>query len=174
VSLFHQLTWGTLCSIFVWGLAATAATTTLMEGAQLLGLSRMSFPFLFGTFVTANRSRAMIIGFAIYSLGGLAFSFLYALAFQTIGYASWWLGGIFGFAHGLFLVTCFLPLLAHVHPRMASEYDGPSQRRRIEPPGNFGLNYGRQTPLITIAAQTLFGLILGAAFAMTPLAIAGS
>lgn len=174
MSLFHPLSLQTLGSIFVWGLAATAAMTVLMEGAQLLGLSRMSLPFLFGTFVTGNRSRAMILGFVLYSFGGLAFSFLYALAFQTIGYASWWLGGIFGFAHGLFLVTCFLPLLAHAHPRMASEYDGPSQKRRIEPPGSFGLNYGRQTPLIIIAAQTAFGLILGAAFAMEPLANAGS
>jgi hypothetical protein len=150
-------------SIFVWGLAATAAMTTLMEGAQLFGLSRMSLPFLFGTFVTGNRNRAMIIGFILYSLGGLAFAFLYAFAFLTIGYASWWLGGLIGFAHGLFLVTVFLPLLPHVHPRMASEYDGPSPRRRIEPPGRFGLNYGARTPLITIAAQTLFGVILGAA-----------
>lgn len=152
--------------VLVWGLAATAAMTTLMEGAQLFGLSRISLPFLFGTFVTPNRDRAMIYGFALYCLGGLLFAFLYTLAFESIGYGSWWLGMLIGFAHGLFLIAVFLPLLPHIHPRMATQYDAPTPRRRLEPPGAFGLNYGRRTPLVTVAAQTLFGTILGAAFSI--------
>jgi len=151
-------------TIFVWGLIATAGMTTLMEGAQLLNLSRMSLPFLFGTFVTGNRDRAMIFGFVLYSLGGLLFAVFYGLAFDVIGFASWWLGGILGLVHGLFLVTVFLPLLPYIHPRMATEYGGPTAARRLEPPGRFGLNYGRQTPLITVLAQTLFGVILGFAY----------
>jgi hypothetical protein len=82
--------------ILVWGLAATASMTTLMEGAQLLGVSRISLPFLFGTFITPNRSHAMIIGFVLYCLGGLLFAFLYTLAFISIGYGSWWLGALIG------------------------------------------------------------------------------
>ena len=41
--------------VLVWGLIATALMTTVMEGAQMLGFSRMSLPFLFGTFFTNSR-----------------------------------------------------------------------------------------------------------------------
>lgn len=154
-----------VAAVLVWGAIATAAMTSFAEGAQLLGQSRMSLPFLFGTFVSGRRDRATVWGFLLYSLGALLFAFFYALAFEAIGRATWWIGGLLGLLHGLFLVTVFLPLLPHVHPRMASEYDGPDAERRIEPPGPFGLNYGSRTPLITVAAQVLFGLVLGAAYA---------
>jgi hypothetical protein len=137
--------------------------TTLTEGAQLLGFSRMSLPFLFGTAVTGRRDHAMIYGFTLYSVGGLLFSIFYALAFNAIGFATWWLGALLGLLHGLFLVMVMLPLMPHVHPRMASEYDGPTTTRRLEPPGPFGSNYGRRTPLITVLAQIAYGAILGAA-----------
>lgn len=153
-----------MLSIFVWGSIATAVMTLLMESGQLLGISRMSMPFLFGTVVADRRDRATIYGFFLYALGGLVFSFFYALAFQLLGHVNWWIGMIMGFVHGLFLVTVFLPLLPHIHPRMATDYDGPTARRRLEPPGAFGMNYGRRTPLITIIGQTVFGTILGATF----------
>jgi hypothetical protein len=147
----------------IWGAIATAVMTTLTEGAQLLGFSRMSLPFLFGTAVTGRRDYAMIYGFTLYSIGGLLFSIFYALAFNAIGFATWWLGALLGLLHGLFLVMVMLPLMPHVHPRMASEYDGPTTTRRLEPPGPFGSNYGRRTPLITVLAQIAYGAILGAA-----------
>jgi hypothetical protein len=45
---------------------------------------------------------------------------------------------------------------------MATEYDGPTYRRRLQPPGFFGLNYGYRTPLATILGHALYGAILGA------------
>jgi hypothetical protein len=150
-------------AILVWGAIATAAMSSLMEGSQLLGYSRISLPFLFGTFFTGRRDRAVILGFALYALGGLLFAGFYALAFVAIGRATWWLGGAMGLAHGIFLIAVFLPLLPFIHPRMRTDYDGPASRPQLEPPGAFGLNYGRRTPLITVLAQTAFGAILGAA-----------
>lgn len=150
-------------AVLVWGAVATAVMSTLMEGSQLLGLSRISLPFLFGTFVTGRRDRAIVLGFVLYALGGLLFSCFYALVFASLGRAGWWVGGAVGLGHGLFLVTVFLPLLPLVHPRMRSIYDGPSSGPQIEPPGPFGLHYGRQTPLITVFAQTVYGVILGVA-----------
>ena len=150
-------------AILIWGLVATAVMSTLMEGSQLLGLSRISLPFLFGTFVTGRRDAAVILGFVLYTLGGLLFACFYALAFASLEAAGWLVGGAIGLGHGFFLVTVFLPLLPFVHPRMTSIYDGPSPGERIEPPGPFGLNYGRRTPLITVVAQTVYGGILGMA-----------
>lgn len=154
---------GTIWTILIWGAIATAVMTSLMEGGQLAGLSRLSLPFLFGTFVSGRRDRAIICGFLLYACGGLLFAFFYDAAFRSLGMATWWVGGLMGLAHGIFLVTVFLPLLPHIHPRMATDYDGPTIKRRLEPPGAFGLNYGFSTPLITIVGQTIFGAILGAA-----------
>lgn len=150
--------------VLLWGLVATILMTTLLEGAQFLGFSRMSLPFLFGTVVTADRTWAMIWGYILYVIGGWFFAFLYAVMFDAVGMATVWLGGLIGFLHGLFLITVFLPNLPYIHPRMATIYDGPSPLRMLEPPGPWGLNYGHQTPLATLLAQTMFGLLLGLAY----------
>jgi hypothetical protein len=45
---------------------------------------------------------------------------------------------------------------------MASEHRGPEPTRGLEPPGFMALNYGRQTPVISLVAHVLYGVILGA------------
>jgi uncharacterized membrane protein YagU involved in acid resistance len=160
-ALFH------LRNIMLWGLVATVGMTTILQGSQGLGLSRLSLPFLLGTLFTADRRRANIVGFALYTLGGWAFAALYYLLFVTLDkVASWWLGAAFGGLHGLFLLAVVLPMLPSVHPRMASEHDGPTARRRIEPPGFLGLNYGRRTAVTTLLGQLVYGAILGAAYSL--------
>lgn len=151
-------------NICIWGFVATAAMTSILQGSQALGLSRLSFPFLFGVFFTANRHYATALGFVLYMLGGFALSVLYYLIFDQVGFSSWWLGILLGFLHGIFLLTVALPMLPHFHPRIATEYAGPTSRRRIEPPGFLGFNYGRLTPLVTLLAQVVYGGILGAFF----------
>lgn len=154
--------WATLA----WGAVATTAMTAIMQCGPLLGLSRLSIPFLCGTAVTAKRSSAMAIGSLIYMLGGLIFAFAYALCFETVGAASWWLGTLLGLTQGLFVVAVFLPLLPYIHPRVASEHDGPTATYRIEPPGPFGLHYGQTTPLVAVAAHAVYGAILGTAYSL--------
>ena len=144
--------------IALWGLLATAIMTTVLEGAQICGFTRLSMPFLFGTCCTGSRRVAMILGYFLYLLGGWLFAVLYALVLEAL-WATWWVGLGTGLLHGLFLVVVFLPLLPYAHPRIATEYDGPSALRRLEPPGAFGLNYGRMTPVSTVLAQGLYGLI---------------
>ena len=83
-------------SLVLWGLIATIAMTTILEASQGLGLSRMSLPFLLGSTLTTNRSKAMILGFALYVIGGWLFAFLYFLFFSSIGIYTWWMGAIVG------------------------------------------------------------------------------
>lgn len=147
--------------ILIWGFIATASMTVILYGSQALGLSRLSLPFLFGTFVTGNRHRAHIAGIVFYMLGGWIFAFLYYLVFLSLGRAGAWLGLLVGIGHGLFLLLVFLPLMPYVHPRMATVYDGPTRRQRLQPPGFMGLNYGRRTPLTTLLGQAVYGLLLG-------------
>jgi hypothetical protein len=135
--------------------------TSVMLAAQGLGQSRLSLPFLVGTFFTHNRRKAMVIGFVVYTIGGWLFAFLYFALFASVGIYTWWFGTIAGFVHGLFLLVGVLPLLPFVHPRMASEYHGVTSVRRLEPPGFMAMNYGYRTPLTTLIAQTVYGATLG-------------
>ena len=150
-----------LPSLLVWGLVATVAMTTILQASQGLGLSRLNLPFLVGTLFARNRNTAVIVGFIAYTIGGWLFTLLYFLFFASVGVATWWLGAILGFLHGIFLLVCALPLLPYAHPRMASEHDGPGHDYILEPPGFLGLNYGRRTPITTLLAQTVYGLMLG-------------
>ena len=68
---------------------------------------------------------------------------------------------LIGLVHGGFVVTVLMSQLRAFHPRMASEAWGPDPTRQLEPPGNFGLNYGASPPMVTLVAHYLFGGILG-------------
>jgi hypothetical protein len=150
-----------LWNMIVWGFVATLVMTTVIQGAQGLGLTRLSLPFLAGTFFTGDRRRAVIIGLALYMAGGWIFAFLYFLLFTSLGVYTWWLGLATGLLHGLILLVAALPLLPYIHPRMASEYDGASAVKLLEPPGFMAMNYGHQTPLTTLVGQAMYGAMLG-------------
>ncbi len=159
VALLHRLA-ANLDAVLLWALVATALMTTVLQGSQGLGLSRLSLPFLFGTFVTADRGRAVLVGSLMYLAGGWAFAVLYFIIFASVGLATWWLGAALGVLHGLFLLVS-LPAVAQLHPRIASEYDAPTGEPKLEPPGFMGLNYGRRTPLTTLLGQAIYGAVLG-------------
>lgn len=152
-------------AVLIWGLVASALMATLLEGAQLLGHSRMSLPLLFGAAFTNDRRWAIGIGYVLYILGGWLFALIYAYVLYALGLRSpvpGAIGGmVLGVLHGLFLVTVFLPLLPYVHPRLASDYDGDGALAKMEPPGPLGLNYGFATPIVTILALALFGAVVG-------------
>jgi hypothetical protein len=146
----------------LFGLLATTVLTCVMIVAQMAGLSRLDLPLLLGTIVTADPDRARVAGFVIHLTMGYAFALGYASAFALLDRATWWLGGLFGLLHATVALTVLVPLLAGVHPRIASYRAGPSSTAVLEPPGLFGLNYGTQTPLATAAAHLVYGIALGA------------
>lgn len=151
-------------ALLLWGGLATALLTIVLSGSQGLGLTRLSLPFLVGTFFTADRYRASVIGALVYFLGGWVFAFLYFAVFARLGHGGLGPGLALGTLHGLFLLVFVLPLLPYVHPRMATEYDGPTGRARLEPPGFMALHYGRRTPLTTVIGHALYGAVLGTFF----------
>ncbi|GAB4348705.1 MAG: hypothetical protein Kow0073_01710 [Immundisolibacter sp.] len=150
-----------IASALLWGFIATVVLSTLMATAQGLGLSRMSLPLMLGTVFTADHRRALLAGFALHFVGGWVFALFYALVFEDWGRATWWLGAIAGLVHGLAMLIVLMPILPSIHPRMASESRGPEPTRALEPPGFLALNYGRRTPLITLLAHVIYGVILG-------------
>ena len=151
-----------LSALLVVGLGATTILTTMMRGSQTLGLTRIDLPLVLGLFFTASRDRAKVYGFLFTLVNGWMFALLYWAFFHQMGFARWWLGALMGVVHGLFALVVVLPALPGVHPRMASDAAGPEPTRELEPPGFLALNYGRHTPLVTIAAHVIYGMILGA------------
>lgn len=145
----------------LWGFVATMILTTLMAGAQGLGFSRMSIPFLLGTMFTPSRDRAMWIGAALHLANGWLFALLYIAGFEALGMATWWMGAGGGALHGLFVLAVLMPLMPSLHPRMVSDYYGPTVNRQVQPPGFLALNYGRGTPLAGLLAHMVYGATLG-------------
>ena len=151
--------------VVLWGFVATIVMTTVMLGAQGLGMSRLSLPFLFGTAVTSRLRMAYVIGYLLYGAGGWGFAFVYDAVFVSVGVRSWWLGALVGAGHAIFLLAALMHLPL-IHPRLSSDYDPPRSDRAIEPPGFLGLNYGRQTPLSTLIGHIAYGVILGVGLGM--------
>jgi hypothetical protein len=147
--------------ILLWGFVATAVLTTILEGSQGVGLSRLSLPFLLGMACTGRRDAAMVLGVVLYLLGGWIFAALYYLLFLELGRSGVWIGGLVGALHGAVLLVVVLPVLPFVHPRMASEHDGPADRPRLQPPGFLGLHYGYRTPLTTLVGHIAYGAVVG-------------
>jgi hypothetical protein len=148
-------------SVALWGFVATIVLTTLMSAAQGLGLSRMSLPLILGTMLTPDRDRAPMLGFLVHLANGWMFAIVYALAFESWGRATWWLGAGIGLVHALAVLIAVMPVLPGFHPRMASERRGPEPTRALEPPGFLALHYGHRTPAVTIVAHLVYGAILG-------------
>jgi hypothetical protein len=157
------MNWG---SWLLWGFVSTVVLTTAMAGSQGMRLTRMNLPYMLGTMFTASRDRAKILGFGLHLLNGWLFALVYVAAFNLWGRATWWLGALIGLVHGSFVLTAGMRLVPGVHPRMASEEQGPAIMKQLEPPGFLCLNYGVQTPISVIAAHILFGAILGAFYAV--------
>lgn len=145
----------------LFGLVATAILTSVMISAQMLGWTRLDLPLMLGTIVTEDPDLARVVGFVMHLVIGEAFALGYALVFALLEQSSWWLGGILGLVHATVVLTILVPLLPGVHPRMASERAGLGSTAALEPPGLLALNYGSETPAITIVAHVAFGIALG-------------
>jgi hypothetical protein len=153
-----------ILDILVWGIIATLAMNAVMFSSQSFGWSRLNLPLLLGTFFTDDRNAANTLGFLLYLIIGWLIAFFYFLLFDLIGHPAWWMGAVVGFVHGVLVLTALLPMLAYIHPRVASEYDGPGLLKRLEPPGFLALHYGRGTPVFTLLAHVVYGTLLGVGF----------
>jgi uncharacterized membrane protein YagU involved in acid resistance len=116
---------------------------------------------MLGTLVTADPDRARVAGFVIHLAAGQGFALGYAATFALVHRATWWLGGLLGVLHVAAALMVLLPLLPGAHPRMASHRAGPASTAGLEPPGLLALNYGVQTPAVTVVAHLVYGVVLG-------------
>ncbi len=72
------------------------------------------------------------------------------------------LGALFGLVHALFAATALVNiLLPVVHRRDGNGLTAAGSAPLLEPPGFLLLNYGKQTPTVTILAHVAYGAIVG-------------
>lgn len=125
------------------GFAGTLVLTTVLRLGTELHLTRIDLPFLPGTVLTPNRTRAKALGYGAHFAFGLVFAMGYYARFLALGRHDWWLGTLVGLGHGMFsgtvLINVLLPL---VHPRIGTPQTDASTVALIEPPGLLGRNYG--------------------------------
>lgn len=150
-----------IADALLWGFVGTVVLTSLMAVGQGLGLSRMTIPFLLGTMFTPSRDRAMWLGSALHLANGWIFALVYVAGFEALGRATWWLGAAGGALHAVFVLAVLMPLMPSIHPRMVSDYYGPTVNRQVQPPGFLALNYGRGTPLVGLVAHVVYGATIG-------------
>jgi hypothetical protein len=144
------------------GVLGTFVLTTVLRTASELGLTRVDLPFLLGTAVTRDRSRAKAIGYVAHFGFGMLFSLAYAVFFLVVDASGWLLGALLGLAHGLFAGTALVNvLLPVVHPRMGKPWTDARSSPLIESPGFLMLNYGAGTPVVSMIAHILYGAIVG-------------
>jgi hypothetical protein len=150
--------WGALAGGFV----GTLVLTTALRAANELGLTRVDLPFLLGTAVTGDRTRAKALGYLLHLVAGEVFALVYWATFSAIGTSGWLLGALFGLLHGAVAATALVNILLPViHPRMGSALSAADSSPLLEPPGFLMLNYGRGTPIATLLAHIAYGAIVG-------------
>ena len=150
--------WGAIAGGFV----GTLVLTTVLRAATELGLTRIDLPFLLGTALSVDRTRAKALGYAAHFLAGQIFALTYLAVFSAINSSGFALGALFGLLHGMFAGTALVNvLLPVVHPRMATPESAADSHPLLEPPGFLMLNYGRRTPLVSVIAHVAYGAIVG-------------
>ena len=150
--------WGALAGGFI----GTLVLTTALRTANELGVSRIDLPFLLGTAVTRDRSRAKALGYLMHVAAGALFALVYFAVFAALGTSGWLLGALLGLLHGTVAATALVNiLLPVVHPRMGSELSAADSSPLLEPPGFLLRNYGRGTPIVTLLAHLAYGAIVG-------------
>jgi hypothetical protein len=155
--------WGALAGGFV----GTLVLTTMLRGANELGLTRVDLPFLLGTAVTADRSRAKAVGYLLHLIAGEIFALIYFAIFSATDTDGWAIGALFGLLHGIVSATALVNvLLPVVHPRMGSTLSAADSSPLLEPPGFLMRNYGHGTAVVTLLAHVAYGAIVGGFVAM--------
>jgi hypothetical protein len=147
---------------FAGGVLGTLVLTTVLRAASEFHFTRIDLPFLLGTAVSTDRSHAKAIGYLLHFVFGVVFALGYWAVFLAIDETGWLLGALLGLLHGLFSSTALVNvLLPVIHPRMATFLTAAGETPLIESPGFLMLNYGRSTPIVTLAAHAAYGTIVG-------------
>ena len=145
------------------GLIGGIAFLLVVYMGLMVGITRMNFLYILGTMVTPGVSagRAYLIGFMMHEMLAAGFGLahagiLTAVDPSSVGAAAAW-DLLIGAIHGVTILVAMPMMLTVMHPLV--------RNGRIERPGPAMIGFGPMTPMGSLAAHALFGLVAGAVYA---------
>jgi hypothetical protein len=110
--------------------------------------------------VTQDRYRAMLFGFLMHLVNGWLFAIVYALSFETVGCATWWLGALAGVVYGFFVLVALMPLRPAAAPTHGQRALWTDADAHAPAAGFLTLHYRRRTPIVTLLAHAAYRTVL--------------
>jgi hypothetical protein len=127
------------------------------------GMTRMNFLPMLGSMMAPKASRSVTygIGLVIHLMASAAFGLahagiLTAIDVDSVGAAAGW-DVVIGAVHGIGVLILMPMMLTMAHPLV--------RRGDLERPGAFLTGFGSMTPVGSLAAHVVFGLVVGSIYA---------
>lgn len=127
------------------------------------GMTRMNFLPMLGSMMApkASRSATYGIGLVIHLMASAAFGLIHAgiltaIDVDSVGAAAAW-DVVIGAVHGIGVLIVMPMMLAMAHPLVRSG--------DLERPGTLMTGFGSMTPVGSLAAHVVFGLVVGSIYA---------
>jgi hypothetical protein len=109
-----------LLEVILAGLAGTGAMTLLMSFVTKAGLANADMVRAIGSLFTGSLDRALLVGATLYTMGGLVFAMLYAIALSFFPVQGFWplfgASALLGFVHGFLMSFFLVVVVAEHHP----------------------------------------------------------
>jgi hypothetical protein len=156
----------------VAGIAGGAVMSLLMTMARKKGMTSMDIAVIEGAFFTDDRDKAKKIGMFMHLvvMSGIVFGSIYAALYAGFDISddnAWWWGLIFGAVHGV-VAGVGMAMMPMMHPKMSREPvtagaggRGGGEHLELTPPGPFGKNMGKATPVGLVMNHMVYGLVVG-------------
>lgn len=145
------------------GLIGGAAFLVVVYMGLAIGMTRMNFLRILGTMMVPRASAGIVYAVGLMAHMMLAAVFglahaglLHAIAVTSTGQAAGW-DALIGAAHGLIILVAMPMMLTAMHPLV--------REGTMERPGPAMTGYGAMTPIGSLAAHVVFGLVVGAVYA---------
>jgi hypothetical protein len=145
------------------GLAGGIAFLTVVYMGRAIGMTRMNFLEMLGTMVAPNGSKTAVYGIGLMAhlmmsaVFGLAHAgILHAIGVTSVGQAAEWdllIGGV----HGILILAMLPMVLTLMHPLV--------RKHAMEQPGVAMTGFGKGTPIGSLMAHLVFGVVTGAIYA---------
>lgn len=109
-----------LLEVILAGLAGTAAMTMLMGLIRKLGVADADMIRAIGSVFTGSLDRSLLVGATLYTMGGMVFAMLYAVALSFLPIEGFWpilgVSSLMGFVHGFAMSFLLVVTVAEHHP----------------------------------------------------------
>jgi hypothetical protein len=147
----------------VWGVVATLAFTVVSMMGKAMGITRMDLLDVLGSAVAGpGSSRAKIIGLGMHLTNGAVLALAWVYGAVLFGLPANWLTALAWSVVLTALALVMMSTIGAVHPAM--------RQGEQADPGPAATNFGRMTPVGSLAGHLVYGLVLGLTYAAWPLA----